>query len=79
MKGVPCKDAYVYDTDMRLETDLTGLAAAADRKRLAEEEVLAGIYAARTAGASLRDIAKAAGLSHQRVHQIVSSQTTSAA
>lgn len=52
-------------------TDLRKVRRAADKAALALEARDDAIRAAHASGSSLRSIAKAAGLSHQRVHQII--------
>ena len=53
------------------KADLRRVSKAVSRIRDAEEELKEAILAARASGETLRDIAEAAGISHQRVHQIV--------
>lgn len=52
------------------QSDLRRVERAALRLEESREEMFSAILSARDSGESLRDIAKAAGLSHQRVHQI---------
>lgn len=51
--------------------DLSSVTAAADRRKRVEVEWRAAICAARQQGGSLREIARAAGISHSRVLQII--------
>lgn len=60
--------------DRMAQADLRRVRKAAEKIRSANEECRAAIVAARASGETLRDIAEAAGLSHQRVHQILSEQ-----
>lgn len=54
-----------------VDTALDRVRLAAEAKNTTETELTEAIRAAREAGDSLRSIADAAGLSHQRVYQIV--------
>lgn len=59
----------------RQEAEITEAEAALDRARQEHRQVTADLAGAlvdgHAAGASLRELAAAAGLAHQRVHQIV--------
>lgn len=52
------------------QADLRRIERAAAKLQESREDLFAAIITARDSGESLRDIAKAAGMSHQRVHQI---------
>jgi DNA-directed RNA polymerase sigma subunit (sigma70/sigma32) len=52
-------------------SDLRRVKRAAARVERAQRDLRAAILEARQSGETLRDIAEWAGLSHQRVHQIV--------
>lgn len=54
------------------QRDLRRVTKCAEALERARENMFDAILAARDSGESLRDIAQAAGLSHQRVHQITS-------
>jgi hypothetical protein len=53
------------------QADLRRIERAKQRLDDAREEMFVSLLIARESGESLRDIAKAAGMSHQRVHQIL--------
>jgi hypothetical protein len=53
------------------ERDLARIELAAERAKEARAELERAIVQAHERGDSLRTIAEAAGLSHQRVHQII--------
>ena len=53
------------------QADLRRIERASERLERSREELLVAILNARDSGESFRDIARAAGMSHQRVHQIV--------
>jgi len=54
--------------------DMDRVSKARERLRQAQEELRAAIVAAVESGETYRDVAKSAGLSHQRVAQIVRGQ-----
>lgn len=56
------------------KSDLRRVVRCADRLERDRIELLAAIIQARDSGESLRDIAEAAGLSHQRIHQLIHEQ-----
>ena len=58
------------ETDDMAREELQRVARASRNVDEAREELFACIIAAHESGETLRDIAKAAGLSHQRIHQI---------
>ena len=53
------------------QRDLRRVANCMKKLEEARLEFIQAIIAARDSGESLRDIAEAAGLSHQRIHQLV--------
>ncbi len=57
--------------------ELTKVQRAADKVELARAELRAAILAARSAGATMPEIAAAAGVTKQRVHQIIREAATS--
>ena len=59
----------VKSADMAM-SDLRRVQRCSEKVDRAREDLFAAIIAAHLSGETLRDIAKAAGLSHQRVHQI---------
>lgn len=56
------------------QADLRRVQRCAERVDKAREDLWEAIIQAHLSGETLRDIAKAAGLSHQRVHQISQSK-----
>ncbi len=60
-----------YEAVPMAKADLRRVARAAQRVRESRDELEAAIVAASASGESYRDIAEAAGMSHQRVGQIV--------
>ncbi len=55
---------------MRTSSNLRAVRRAASRVATGRDELERAIHAARAEGATLREIAEAAGVSAQRVHQI---------
>ena len=53
------------------KSDLRRVSRCAHQVEMARLKFIEAIIVARDSGESLRDIAEAAGLSHQRVHQIL--------
>lgn len=62
--------------DEMAQKDLRRVARARDQVEQAEKERVDAIVAARRSGETLRDIAEVAGLSHQRIHQILRKNNT---
>lgn len=61
----------VANPERMAQADLRRVQRAAARVTDAREELIAAIFAAVSSGETYRDIARAAGMSHQRVGQIV--------
>lgn len=56
------------------KSDLRRVRRARQRIGAAEQELVAAMVAAHESGEAYRDIGKEAGLSHQRVHEIVTAE-----
>jgi hypothetical protein len=62
------------NTSPMAQRDLRKVKALAQRLRATEREFHAAILAAHESGETLRDIGQWAGLSYQRIHEIVKAQ-----